>query len=166
MKNNSMQYNNYIQMNNNQVSIYECFYYNQKTKLFSGDKKYCNICKQLSDSLYTSQIFSSPKVLILILNRGKNNISNVKLNFDERIDITSFVLQRDIPQLIYNLYGVISLIEQDNPNDHFIASCKSPINNKWYRYNDAIITPVNTIQKDVIDFGTPYILFYQKDELK
>ena len=103
-------------------------------------------------------------VLVLILNRGKNNIYNLKLNFYEIIDITQFVLQKDTPQLLYNLYGVITHIGQSGPNAHFIASCKSPIDNKWYRYNDAFVTPINNIQNDVIDFGTPYILFYQKVE--
>ena len=34
MKNNSMQYNN-IQINNNRVSLYECFFYNQKSDYFT-----------------------------------------------------------------------------------------------------------------------------------
>ena len=33
-----------------------------------------------------------------------------KLDFAESIDITQFVLQRDCPQLIYNLYGVFTQI--------------------------------------------------------
>ncbi len=159
-----MQFNNYININqNNRVSIYECFYYNQKTDLFTGDNKnFCNICKQLYDSLYTSKIFSSPNILILILNRGKNNIYNVKIDFNETIDITSFVSLKDKSKMIYNLYGVITHIGQSGPNAHFVASCKSPIDNKWYRYNDALVSSINNLQKDVIDFGTPYILFYQK----
>ena len=158
-----MQYNN-IQMNqNNRVNLYECFFYNQKTELFTGENQnYCNICKQLYDSMYTSKIFSSPNVLVLILNRGKGNIYDVKLDFTEVIDITQFVLQKDKPQMIYNLYGVITHIGQSGPSAHFMASCKSPIDNKWYRFNDAIINPINNIQKEVIEFGTPYILFYQK----
>ena len=162
MKNNTMQFNNYININqNNRVSIYECFYYNQKTDLFTGDNKnFCNNCKQLFDSLYTSKIFSSPRVLILILNRGKNNIYNVKIDFTETIDITSFVSLKDKSKMIYNLYGVITHIGQSG---HFVASCKSPIDNKWYRYNDALVSSINNLQKDVIDFGTPYILFYQKN---
>ena len=81
MKNKSMQNNNYINIpQNNCVSLYECFYYNQKTDLFNGDNKnYCNICKQLFNSLYTSKIYSSPKVLILILNRENNNIYDIKI---------------------------------------------------------------------------------------
>ena len=165
MKNNSIQYNNYININqDNRVSIYECFYYNQKTDFFTGDNKnFCNNCKQLFESFYTSNIFISPNILVLILNRGKNNIYDVKIDFSETIDITQFVLRKDKPQMIYNLYGIITHIGQSGPNAHFVASCKSPIDNKWYRYNDAMVSPINNLQKDVIDFGTPYILFYQKN---
>ena len=165
MKNNSIQNNNYFFNQNNSVSIYECFYYNQKTDLFNGqNKNYCNICKQLYDSVYTSKIYSSPNNLILILNRGKDNIYNVKIEFDEIIDITQFVLLRDIPKMIYNLYGVITHIGQSGPNAHFIASCKSSIDNKWYKFNDAIVSSISNFQKEVIELGTPYILFYQKNK--
>ena len=150
---------------NNNVTIYECFYYNQKSDLFTGENKnYCNICRQLWDSVYTSKIYVTPNILIIILNRGKGNIYKVKLDFTEVIDITQFVLQKDKQQIIYSLYGVITHIGQSGPNAHFVASCKSPIDNKWYRYNDAIVSPINNVQKDVIDFGIPYILFYQRNE--
>ena len=165
MKNNSNQNNN-SQINNNRVTLNECFYYNQKTELFTGENRnYCNICKQLYDSNYTSRIFISPNVLLLILNRGKGNIYDVKLDFTELIDITQFVLQKDIPKIIYSLYGVITHIGQSGPSAHFVASCKSPIDKKWYRYNDAMVNPITNIQKEVIEFGTPYILFYQKNVL-
>ena len=162
---NSYMQNQNIQMNeNNRVSIYECFFYYQKTELFTGENRnYCNKCKQLYDSNYTTRIFSSPNSLILILNRGKGNIYKVKLDFTETIDITQFILQKDKPNMIYNLYGVITHLGKSGPDAHFIASCKSPVDNKWYRYNDAFVTPVNNIQKEVIEFGTPYILFYQKN---
>ena len=163
MKNNAL-INNNIQMNqNNIVSLYECFCYNQKSELFTGqNQNYCNICKQLYDSLYTSKIFVSPQILILILNRGRGNIYNVKLIFNEEIDISLFVLQKEKPKIIYNLYGVITHIGKSGPNAHFVASCKSPIDDKWYRYNDAMVNPINNVQNEIIDFGTPYILFYRK----
>ena len=162
MKNNAIQNNN-ILINNNCVSIYECFYYNQKSELFTGDNRnYCNICKQLWDSNYTSKIYVSPNNLIIILNRGKGNIYDVKLDFSETIDITQFVLQKDKPQIIYNLYGVITHIGQSGANDHFVASCKNPIDNKWYRFNDAFVNHINNFQKEVIEFGTPCLLFYKK----
>ena len=154
---------NQIQMSNNRVNIYDCFFYNQKDELFTGDNQnFCNICNQLSDSIYSSKIYISPNYLILILNRGKGNIYDVKLDFSETIDITNFVKQKDKPQIIYNLYGVITHLGQSGPNAHFVASCKSPVDKRWYRYNDAFVNPINDVQKDIIDYGTPYILFYQK----
>ena len=163
MKNNILN-NNFIQVNqNNRVSLEECFFYNQKTDYFTGqNQNYCNICKQLNDSLYTSKIFLSPNILVLILNRGKNNIYDVKLDFTEVIDISNFVLTKDKPKIIYNLYGLITHIGQSGPNAHFVASCKNT-DNKWYRFNDSFVTHINNFQKEVMEFGTPYILFYQKD---
>ena len=164
MKNNSFQNNNILMNQNNTVTISECFFYNQKSEHFTGDNKnYCNICKQLSDAIYTTRIFVSPIILILILNRGKDNKYDVKIDFTETIDISQFVVQKDMPQITYNLYGVINHLGQSGPSAHFVASCKSPVDNKWYRYNDAIVTPINDIQSQVINFGTPYILFYRKN---
>ena len=161
---NNMNYVNNINQENS-VTLDDCFLYNQKTDLFTGENKnYCNICKQLYDSYYTSKIYSSPNYLILILNRGKNNIYNIKLYFSETIDITQFVVCNNGNQWIYNLYGVITHIGESGPNAHFVASCKSPVDNKWYRYNDAFVNPINDFQKEIINFGTPYILFYQKDK--
>ena len=154
MKNNQNQnqyYQNFQMNQNNCVTIYDCFNYNQKSEYFTGENRnYCNVCKQLYDSIYTSNIFVSPNVLVLILNRGKGNIFNVKLEFSETIDITQYVLQRDNPQIIYNLYGVITHIGQSGPNAHFMAACKSPVDNHWYRYNDAIVSPINDIPNYII----------------
>ena len=148
--------------NNDVVNLYECFNYNQKTDYFQGENKnYCNICRQLWNSEYTSYIYSSPNVLILILNRGKNNIYKIKLDFAETIDISQFVINKNISQ-VYNLYGVITHLGESGPNAHFVASCKSPIDGNWYRYNDAIVSPITNIQNEVFNFGIPYILFYQK----
>ena len=31
-----------------------------------------------------------------------------------------------------------------------------------YRYNDAIVNPINDFQKEIYDYCVPYILFYEK----
>ena len=163
MKLNILKQNNINMIQNNQVNLYECFSYNEKTDLFTGENKnYCNICKQLYDSHYTSKIFISPNVLILILNRGKGNIYKVKLDFQQTIDITDFIIQKEKPRIIYNLYGVITHLGESGPNAHFVASCKSPVDGNWYRYNDAFVDPIKDFHKEVYDYGIPYILFYQK----
>jgi hypothetical protein len=154
-----------ISINNNRINLYDCFIYNQKTDKFTGENQnYCNICRKMADSDYTSRIYVSPNILILILNRGKNNMFNVKLDFDLTIDITNFVILKDKPKITYNLYGVITHIGESGPNAHFVASCKSPVDNLWYRFNDGMVYKIDNFQKDVHDFCNPYILFYQKDE--
>ena len=152
--------NNISVGNNKVVTFDDCFYYNQKTFLYPKEKNVtCNQCKQLSDFHSTSKIFSSPNVLIIDLNRN-NNLNVMKFNFTETIDISKFILSKRGKE-IFNLYGVISLYGKKSV-PYFYAFCKSPIDNKWYRYNDLIVTEVENIQKEVIDFGTPYILFYKK----
>jgi len=162
MKNNTLKSQN-ININNNRVSLYECFFYNQNSFICKREKnKICQICKQISDSMLTTKIFTSPNILILILDRGKGNIYDVKLDFSESIDITKFVIQKEVPEIKYNLYGVISQVGKSGSNEHYIASCKNPIDNKWYRYNHNFVVPISNIQKEVIEYGDSFVLFYEK----
>jgi ubiquitin C-terminal hydrolase len=162
LKNNA---NQIMENSNNVVNMNDCFDFYQKNELFTGDNKnYCNICQQLFDSIYTTKIYTSPNFLILILNRGKGKKYNVKLDFPEILNITQYVMVKEIPNIIYNLYGVVTHIGESGPNAHFVASCKSPVDGKWYRYNDAIVNSISDLKREVIDFGTPYILFYQKNK--
>ena len=62
-----------------------------------------------------------------------------------------------------NHHGVITHLGESGESGHFVASCKSPVDNKWYRYNDSIVYLINDFNKEVEKFGTPYILFYQRD---
>ena len=150
----------------NVVYLFECFFYNQKTDFFTAygpngidNRQHCNICGQTYDSAYTTKIFVSPNILVLILNRGKGNVFNIKLDFPLQFDSTQFVLSRSQNKEKYNLYGVITHLGQSGPSGHFIASCKSPVDGNWYRYNDGIVNPIKNVKEDVIDYGTPYILF-------
>jgi len=156
--------NNNLQ--NNYISLYDCFMYNKTTPIAAGNNSnYCSKCKKMYDSLITSQIFSSPKILILVLDRRNfNNCDDVKLDFTEDLDISQFILDKTyLSKLTYSLYSVITHIDKSNPNDYFIASCKNPIDNKWYRYTDSAIYPINDVQNEIIKFETPYILFYENN---
>ena len=66
--------------------------------------------------------------------------------------------------MIYELYGVVTHLGESGAGGHFVASCKSPCDNKWYRFNDAMVSPINDIKSEIIDFGMPYLLFYKKKE--
>ena len=157
--------NNSLVKNNNIVTIDDCFNYHQNRYSFNKyNIYYCNICKGSYNSFYTTKIYTSPNILILIIIRNTNNINKIKIDIQEKIDITNYVLQKEIYKIIYNLYGVISFVSENKLNQYFIASCKNPVDWNWYRYKDINITPIKDIQKEVIEYGTPCILFYKKEK--
>ena len=171
MKNNKINngINNYIGNNiNDVVTLNDCFDYYQRKEKFTGENKnYCNLCQQFYDAFFYTKIFYSPNVLIIILNRGKDNIYDVKLEFQENINIDEYDFDKNMHNnAIYDLYGVISNIVEFGSSSHFIANCKSPIDNNWYRFDDSNVSQINNIQQDVIEFGTPHILFYKKQKYR
>ena len=127
---------------------------------FCGENQlYCNTCHKLSSAKCANRIFSLPKTLIIILNRGKGNIFKASVNFPSELNLKKFVL---CPQSIakYELTGVISHIGESGMGGHFIAFCKHRIQKQWYKYNDAIVTFCQNQYND-FKIGTPYILFYE-----
>ena len=151
------------QCNFNDVNLEDCFIYNQKPDILQGENQmWCRNCGQTAPSQYETIIYSAPVYLILILNRGKGNIYNIKLNFEEIINIGNFVKMKENQDLIYHLYAIVTHIGPSSMGGHFIAFCKSPIDNKWYKYNDAIVEYVGDFFNNIHNFGVPYILFYEK----
>ena len=71
-------------------------------------------------------------------------------------------VQMNKDQSNYELIGVVTHLGEGGESGSFIAYCKSPIDSKWYNYNDELFFPVKDFKKQVLDFGMPYILFYQR----
>ena len=148
--------------NNNEVNIYDCFYYDQRINYLTGQNNmYCNYCRQTCPSSMRTILYTGPQILIIILNRGKGIQYKVKINFFEEINLENFIELKNTG-FKYKLIGVITHLGESGMGGHFIAYCLNPINEKWYQYNDSIVNPVNDFKKDVIDYAIPYLLFYQK----
>ena len=129
----------------------------------TGDNQmYCNQCNKLCDSLYSTILYSGPNYLIINLNRGKGIQYKVKLKFDEVLDITNYSEESAKTGAIYDLIGVVTHMGESGASGHFVAHCKSPIDNKWYTYNDDMVFPVKNFQTEILNYAMPYILFYQK----
>ena len=144
---------------NPDVNLYECFDYNGKVDLMSGDNQmYCNICNKLNNSLYASSIYSLPIYLIINLNRGKGAVYECKVNFPEQLNLYNYASFKD-GYTAYGLYAVICHLGPSSMSGHFVAYCRNRIDNNWYLYNDGIVTSCTRPQqyKD----GMPYILFYK-----
>ena len=156
----------YKQRVQNIVNIEECFEYYQKKETMTGQNQiYCNNCKSMSDSINYSTLISSPNYLIINLNRGKGLQFNIKINFEEYLDINKFLYlkNKDIPSF-YELIGIVTHFGPSSMSGHFIAFCKSFVDKKWYKYNDAIVSPSSF--NELKNTGVHYILFYSGLGLK
>ena len=146
----------YIKKENIPIDLIDCIkYYYEKKNYFEFFCPYCNnICCQVS----TNKIYYSPNIFIFILNRGKNNIHSVKMNYPITIDIGDYIESKQTHSK-YELIGVITHLGLSGPGGHFIAFCRDLIDGKWYKYNDEEVTPANTFS--VHNEGIAYILFYR-----
>ena len=144
---------------NPDVDLYECFEYNRKIDLMTGDNQmYCNICNKLCDATYVTYLYSTPNYLILNLNRGKGAVYECKVNFPEKLNIFNFVTSKQATTA-YELYAVICHLGPSSMDGHFVAYCRNRLDNKWYLYNDGFVTLCHRA-KQYTD-GMPYILFYR-----
>ena len=144
---------------NPDVDLYECFEYYRKVDLMTGDNQmYCNICNKLCDSYYSTILYSGPLYLIINLNRGKGAVYECKVNFPSQINILNFLTFKN-SITTYELYAVICHLGPSSMSGHFVAYCRNRIDNKWYLYNDAIVSPCT--RKYQYNDGMPYILFYK-----
>ena len=152
-------------LNQNKVNIYDCFEYNQKKELFFGENAmYCNNCKKQMNSTYQTFLYSVPKILILILNRGTGIQFKISLEFYEQLDLRSYFEASNTTGGVYDLIGVVTHMGESGSSGHFIATCKSPIDNMWYQYNDDLVFKVDNFTNQILNYAMPYILFYQLRE--
>ena len=155
-------FNQFNYINSNKVSIFDCFNFETKINWMTGaNSMYCNFCKINTAFSMRTILAVGPNILILLLNRGKGLEFNVKILFEEILDLKHYIEYQNTGYM-YKLIGVITHIGENGMGGHFIAYCRDPETEQWNKFNDAIVTPVNDFQKEVIDYENPYLLFYQK----
>ena len=159
------------------VSLEDCFIQFISSELMNGpNQMYCNSCRMNADFEMWNKIYKHPEVLIIILNRGKGIEFQVPFQYPLNININKYINKdqnnenyKNNENVEYELISVITHIGDSSMSGHFIACCKSPVDQEWYCYNDAIVSecknPTNI-------FGTnntnsiPYVLFYQNKKKK
>ena len=124
---------------------------------------YCSLCNNCHDSYYSTTLFLLPEILVINLNRGKNAVYQCNVNFPEELDLTNYVIIKEF-NTQYELYGVICHIGPSSMSGHFAAYCRNRMDDKWYLYNDSIVTlcekPKEYLNK------MPYILFYRSKKIQ
>ena len=143
--------NQFNTFNDYTVNILDCFEYYQRIDIF---KQEGFICEKHMNHNYQTLLLNLPEILVIYLDRGRGLIYDVNIKFDEILDLNNYTKYGGV----YELIGVISIFSSSK--FHYIAFCKSPIDNKWYIYNDSLVSFIENIERNLS--GTPYILFYQK----
>jgi ubiquitin C-terminal hydrolase len=140
---------------NPDIDLYECFEYNQKIDLMTGENQmFCNICNKLCDSYYSTTTYSYPNYL----NRGKGAVYKCKVNFPKQLNVINYATFKQ-GITVFELYAVICHLGPSSMSGHFVAYCKNSIDHKWYLYNDAFVTLCT--KPFQYNDGMPYILFYK-----
>ena len=152
------------------LNLYDAFLCEQEEEKLVGENMiYCNRCKQLTTGSHKQDIHGLPRILIIILNRGKNNQDfNEEFTFPEFLDFTNQNMVVN-PESIKKFYlcGIITHLGESGSGGHFIAYCRNRLNDNFLCYNDATVTKVSTfdamaakISKIETERKTPYILLY------
>ena len=149
------------------INIYDAFESMQKEENFMI---YCNQCKNLCNAHHTKLIYTTPRILILVLNRGKKNLDyQGNFEFNSEIDLTNILVNKNNQFKKYFLIGVISHLGESGDSDHFIAYCRNKRREFFHCYNDAVVSKLNKNDNaygknhsdNISEKKTPYILFYQ-----
>ena len=147
--------NKYIEL---KIDILDCFKVEQEPNLFTGDNQlFCDKCNKLNDGVSFNKICTSPKILILFLDRGINNRFNCDVDFPEKLDINDFI---EVKGNKYELIGTIEHLGPSGQSGHFIANCKH-FDNNWYIFSDSSIS---TTKNKYIKYGLPYLVFYRMED--
>ena len=151
--------NNFNGIGNPDIDLYECFDHYQLLLTMTGDNQlYCNNCNKSYDALYGTSLYSMPNYLIINLNRGKGAIYQCKVNFPEILQLYNYISFKD-GNTVFQLQAVICHLGPSSMSGHFIAFCRHNKNNKWYKYNDSIVSYCEN--QFEYRTGMPYILFYK-----
>ena len=152
-------YQNHSQ--NQIMNLYDCFNYFQKIDFFSGENHiYCMGCKLETNANFCNLIYSTPIILTIILNRGKNNADfNDRFLFPTELNLDNYAQDTSSSNKFY-LIGVLCHVGESSMNGHFFSYCRSHYQGNWFKYNDAIVSECD--ENEIFDATTPYILFYHK----
>jgi len=152
--------NNYQNDCNNTVSIEDCFKYSQLPCCINNYQ--CKCCNKNAQCIFTTYLSVLPNIIIIILNRGVENNVNVKVSFNENLELKNYVEYLN-DECIYELIGVVTHYGNNNDeNGHYMARCLSPFDGMWYLYNDILVNQIGYFNKEEFQEEKPYILFYKK----
>ena len=130
-------------LNNSPLTIGKCLQL-QREKMM---KSFCESCKTYFPMKIITEVYSTPSYFIFSLNREGNpaqNLLNIPFSIEENINLQPFIVEKQCFSK-FKLQGIVSISSKQN--NKYVCFGKSPINDKWYLYNDdkVDISDINNI---------------------
>ena len=146
---------NYFQANN--ITIQDCLKYNyDRSYIFP---LYCSKCKMPHKNICNDIIFIPPKILVVMLDRGKGKLFKGNISIEKNLDLEYFIDVEEYKKLSkYRLIGVIAHSESSSSNENYTACCLTD-NGKYYYFSDNY---VHEISESKLFKNEPYLLFYKR----
>ena len=146
-----------------EITLNDCFKFNERPEVLEGSNQiHCIGCKEDTNALIYNKIYTSPEILIIVLNRGIETEFGIQFSFPFEISLDKYIIDKT-KGTNYELICVLNHHGSNGSGGHFVSYCKSPIDNIWYFHDDAkIVKCPNVFQTEQFSFGFPYILFYQR----
>ena len=152
------------------LTLMDAFIYSVNTEILDGENMiYCNNCKKLVKAKTKQDFYILPRILIIVLNRGKNNFDfNDEFDIPEYLDFSNknIVINQN-SCMKYYLTSIIKHLGKSGSNGRFIAYVRKGTSDKCICYNDSVVNYV-TIQgaleekksNKAEEIITSHILFY------
>ena len=132
------------------ITIYDCFNYYERENL---KDRICNSCRTKDYVSNNIKLMEGPKILIINIYRRATYLMNIKFELDEKVKLKEFIYDNK-NRYNYELTSIVFNIGYEQ----FILFYKSLVENKWYKYDDSLVTESSF--KKIKESGVPYLLFY------
>ena len=144
---------------NNQLKIEDCFEYNYNRRYDTSF--YCSKCDKTEMNTAFDTIYRPPKILVVILDRGKGKSFKGNVTFDFDLDLKNFIDEENYQASSkYTLISVSTHSGTSSSSGHYTACCLTD-NDKYYYFSDTYVQAVHN--KNQIFENEPYLLFYRRN---
>ena len=142
----------------NSLTLFDCLDYFIAPK---PQNLFCKICNQYTQMSNTSKIYSSPPYFIFSLDRKNNddNLMRIQFYIQEQININNYLENKNS----YKAFRLTGITYFSLKEKKYLSFCKSPVDQKWYEYNDEIVLEkeISNILKEHQNDYIPCLLVYK-----
>ena len=142
-----------------------CFSYLYRKR--KNSSFFCSECNSIENSDCHEVIYRPPKILVIILDRGKGKTFKEQVVFHPYLDLVNCISEENYDySSLYQLIGVITHSGKSSSSGHYTARCLTD-KGEYYYFSDEQVIQIE-YDEGLLD-NEPYILFYKmvnKNEIK